>query len=208
MDTKEVIENFILSNGDLNYIGADIEAIYEILYSYSIRPENPKNKAIQLSNVTHLSNSACEQLIRECWSICNDLEEDTENINQVEMPSFKEEVPYINNESNEPVEDIFDSTFIVQNNDYEHNFNTDPFPLNQIPEDKKAGLFHQGVFCPYCRSLDVQFMQNNKKGFSVGKAVGGAMLTGGVGALAGFTGKKGKNQWHCQNCGQTFEKKK
>ncbi|MFS7390765.1 hypothetical protein AB6884_14945 [Carnobacterium maltaromaticum] len=208
MVTKEVIENFILSNGDLNYIGADIEAIYEILYSYSIRPENPKNKASQLSNLTHLSNLACEQLIRECWSICNYLEEETESVNQVEMPSFNEEVPYINNELKEPVEDPFDSEFLVQSTDYEQNFNSVPFQLDQLPEDKKAGLFHQGVFCAYCRSLDVQFMQNNKKVFSVGKAVGGAILTGGVGALAGFAGKKGKNQWHCQNCGKTFSSKK
>lgn len=84
--------------------------------------------------------------------------------------------------------------------------------INQVDpvqvEEKKAGLFHQGVFCPYCRSLDVVFMQNNKKGFSVGKAVGGAALTGGIGTLAGFAGKKGKNQWHCQNCKKTFTSKK
>ena len=74
--------------------------------------------------------------------------------------------------------------------------------------DKKAGLFSSSTYCPHCRSLNVSFMQNNKKGFSVGKAVGGAALTGGIGTLAGFAGKKGKNQWHCQNCGKTFETKK
>ncbi len=35
-------------------------------------------------------------------------------------------------------------------------------------------------------------MQNNRKGFSTGKAIGGAVLTGGVGAIAGFAGKKEK----------------
>lgn len=63
------------------------------------------------------------------------------------------------------------------------------------------------ISCPNCQSTDIQFMQNNKKGFSVGKAVGGAVLTGGVGTLAGFAGKKGKNQWHCTNCGNVFKKK-
>ncbi|HGF8354847.1 TPA: hypothetical protein QFG09_000728 [Enterococcus faecium] len=63
------------------------------------------------------------------------------------------------------------------------------------------------IKCPTCRSTHVQFMQNNKKGFSVGKAVGGAALTGGIGALAGFAGKKGKNQWFCSNCNNTFETK-
>lgn len=77
-----------------------------------------------------------------------------------------------------------------------------------VQTDKKAGLFSSSTYCPHCRSLNVSFMQNNKKGFSVGKAVGGAALTGGIGTLAGFAGKKGKNQWHCQNCGKTFETKK
>lgn len=58
--------------------------------------------------------------------------------------------------------------------------------------------------CPSCNSLDIQFLQNNKKAFSVGKAAGGAILTGGVGVLAGFAGKKGNDQWRCNNCGEMF----
>lgn len=61
------------------------------------------------------------------------------------------------------------------------------------------------VICPNCQSTNVNFMQNNRKNFSVGKAVGGAVLTGGIGTLAGFAGKKGSNQWHCNRCGNTFE---
>ncbi|HAP3885806.1 TPA: hypothetical protein IUU29_002624, partial [Enterococcus faecalis] len=75
--------------------------------------------------------------------------------------------------------------------------------------DKKAGLFHLGVYCPYCKNLNVQYMHNNRKGFSVGKAAGGALLTGGIGTLAGFAGKKGKkNTWRCNNCGCTFKSAK
>ena len=51
-------------------------------------------------------------------------------------------------------------------------------------------------------------MQQDKKGFSVGKALGGAVLSGGVGAVAGFAGKKGKKEWHCKNCGTVFATKK
>lgn len=61
--------------------------------------------------------------------------------------------------------------------------------------------------CPNCSSKDIQFMQNNKKSFSVGKAAAGAALTGGIGTLAGFAGKKGKNQWFCKTCGSIFETK-
>lgn len=63
------------------------------------------------------------------------------------------------------------------------------------------------VKCPKCKSINVVFMDNKRKGFSVGKAVAGGALTGGVGTLAGFAGKKGKDRWHCQDCGHTFEKK-
>lgn len=63
------------------------------------------------------------------------------------------------------------------------------------------------VKCPYCHSTNVEFMQNDRKGFSVGKAAAGAILTGGIGALAGFAGKKGKNQFFCKDCNRTFTHK-
>ena len=71
----------------------------------------------------------------------------------------------------------------------------------------KANFDKNKIACPSCGSVDVDFISNDKKGFSAGKAIGGALLTGGIGALAGFTGKKGKkNNWHCKNCGNTFTK--
>lgn len=72
---------------------------------------------------------------------------------------------------------------------------------------KQRKIEKNAIRCPHCKSTDVAFMQQDKKGFSVGKAAAGAVLTGGVGTLAGFAGKKGKKQWHCQNCGNTFETK-
>lgn len=71
-----------------------------------------------------------------------------------------------------------------------------------VKPDRKA------IKCPNCKSINVDFMGNNRKGFSVGKAVAGGVLTGGVGSIAGFAGKKGKNQWHCRDCGRTFKTKK
>lgn len=78
-----------------------------------------------------------------------------------------------------------------------------PNGFNELSKKSKSNV----LVCPNCKSSDVDFMQNNKKNFSVGKATAGAVLTGGVGALAGFAGKKGKNQWHCKNCGNIFETK-
>nr|DAO56179.1 MAG TPA: transcription factor IIS-like protein [Caudoviricetes sp.] len=79
------------------------------------------------------------------------------------------------------------------------------FRANQ--EKKKQEKKQNIITCPNCKSKDVTFLQQDKKAFSVGKAVGGAVLTGGVGALAGFAGKKGNKQWHCKNCGNFFETK-
>ena len=47
--------------------------------------------------------------------------------------------------------------------------------------------------CSKCKSTNIQVMGNNRKGFSVGKALGGALLTGGIGTLAGFAGKICRN---------------
>lgn len=78
---------------------------------------------------------------------------------------------------------------------------------NLAEAGKQKKIEKNAIKCPHCSSKKVQFMQQNKKGFSVGKAVGGAVLTGGIGTLAGFAGKKGKKQWHCQECGNIFETK-
>nr|WP_236674695.1 hypothetical protein [Enterococcus sp. BWR-S5] len=82
---------------------------------------------------------------------------------------------------------------------------------NSLSQDFKSSSNcndHQSIICPNCNSKDVEFMQNNKKSFSVGKAATGAALIGGVGTLAGFAGKKGNNQWHCKQCGNVFETKR
>lgn len=67
----------------------------------------------------------------------------------------------------------------------------------------------KGVLCcPLCGSTDLQVTGgNNKKDFSLGKAVGGALLVGGVGALAGFLGEgSDKADILCMNCGLKFKK--
>lgn len=59
--------------------------------------------------------------------------------------------------------------------------------------------------CPSCKSTNIQFVENKRKGFSIGKAVGGSLLAGSTGSLAGFAGKKGKKStWHCMDCGHAF----
>lgn len=61
--------------------------------------------------------------------------------------------------------------------------------------------------CPYCGSTNINTLGADKKNFSVGKATAGAILTGGVGLLAGFAGKKtGKTNFVCMNCGKQFQK--
>lgn len=91
---------------------------------------------------------------------------------------------------------MLDVEIIEKNND-----------LNQIPTTSKPQKqeFKKNQ-CPNCGSTSIQFMENNKKNFSVGKAVAGSVLTGGVGTLAGFAGKKGKtDKWFCSECGSVFD---
>ena len=57
------------------------------------------------------------------------------------------------------------------------------------------------LYCPHCGSSQ---LTANKKGFGAGKAVTGALLTGGIGLLAGFIGS-GKVKVTCLKCGRTFD---
>ncbi|MDK7952187.1 hypothetical protein [Lactobacillus paragasseri] len=59
--------------------------------------------------------------------------------------------------------------------------------------------------CPKCHSTNVQAVQKHKKNFSMGKAVAGTVLAGGVGSVAGFAGKNTKKvDMVCMDCGNQF----
>lgn len=85
----------------------------------------------------------------------------------------------------------------------------------RIKAEKKAHaqaviqqLQKEKMKCPRCGSKNIQLAGKHRKGFSVVKAVGGTVLTspiGGIGALAGFTGKQTKkSDWVCLDCGKSF----
>lgn len=68
------------------------------------------------------------------------------------------------------------------------------------------------VKCPKCRGTDIEVLGNKRKGFSVGKALGGMVITQtlhncGLGLLAGFAGKNGKYEVFCKRCGHRFKVK-
>lgn len=62
--------------------------------------------------------------------------------------------------------------------------------------------------CPKCNSLNIAPLGQNKKAFSGGKMVGGALLLGPVGLAAGFLGKKKGYDFYCSECGHVFTVKK
>lgn len=72
---------------------------------------------------------------------------------------------------------------------------------SQNPTAAKAVEEEEKIKCPKCGSTQITA---NKKGFSAGKAVGGALLTGGIGLLAGLHGA-GKIKLTCLKCGHKFE---
>lgn len=63
------------------------------------------------------------------------------------------------------------------------------------------------ICCPKCYGINIQVLGENRKAFSASKAIGGAVLTGGIGLLAGFAGKKGKYDLLCSDCGCRFQAK-
>ena len=65
------------------------------------------------------------------------------------------------------------------------------------------------IRCPRltCRSMNVEPISTKKK-LSLGKALVGGVLLGGIGAAAGLgAGKNGKTTFYCKDCGHTFEVK-
>lgn len=82
----------------------------------------------------------------------------------------------------------------------------DNAPIVPTNKNKKVTKNDKSIItCPKCKSINVQFMQQDKKVFSAKKAVAGTLVIGGP--LVGFLGSKGKKQWHCQDCGSMFETK-
>lgn len=75
--------------------------------------------------------------------------------------------------------------------------------INRAREKAENGI----LCCPYCASENVKPLGADKKNFSVGKAAAGAVLAGGIGALAGLAGKKtGMTDFVCMDCGKQFKR--
>lgn len=69
-------------------------------------------------------------------------------------------------------------------------------PISTISTTSEENLLH----CPKCNSTQ---LSTNKKGFSGGKALTGAVLTGGIGLLAGTIGS-GNVVITCLKCGHKY----
>ena len=76
-------------------------------------------------------------------------------------------------------------------NETEQNQKVAPTYSNDYYHSIKAGLFHLGVYCPYCKTLTSNICIIIVKA-SLWKGCRGALLTGGIGTLAGFAGKRVK----------------
>lgn len=69
----------------------------------------------------------------------------------------------------------------------------------EVKKGRRKGDYD--IKCPRCGSSNIHI---DKKGFSAGNALGGAILLGPLGALAGFGGRKDL-VGTCLNCGKKFE---
>lgn len=66
----------------------------------------------------------------------------------------------------------------------------------------------QGIpYCPKCKSASVQYVERRKQ-LSVGRAVVGGVITGGLGAaVGGVTSKKYNGVMKCLKCGNEWKLK-
>lgn len=72
---------------------------------------------------------------------------------------------------------------------------------NPINDTKPVGADKESLGCPKCKSQELHAEQ---AGFSGGKALAGAVLTGGIGLLAGTIGSK-EVMVTCLKCGNRFK---
>ena len=74
-------------------------------------------------------------------------------------------------------------------------------PINPQWQITTDSLNEEYLCCPKCGSRE---LHSDKKGFSGGQALAGAVLTGGIGLLAGTIGSKNV-QITCLKCGKRFK---
>ena len=71
----------------------------------------------------------------------------------------------------------------------------------KIQKEMFVGYEQEDVIrCPRCKSTQ---LSANKRGFSLGKAAAGGIITGGIGLLGGFIGS-GKVKITCLKCGNSW----
>lgn len=74
-------------------------------------------------------------------------------------------------------------------------------PMNQPPQQVQQPQQEEYLCCPRCGSRE---LHAEHKGFSGGKALAGALITGGIGLLAGTIGSR-DTQITCLKCGKKFK---
>jgi ssDNA-binding Zn-finger/Zn-ribbon topoisomerase 1 len=74
------------------------------------------------------------------------------------------------------------------------------YKRQQVLAEKKAEA-EKPVSCPKCESTQ---LSANKKGFSVGKAIGGALILGPLGLAGGFAGSN-DIKLTCIKCGHNWQ---
>lgn len=124
-------------------------------------------------------------------------------ISQKEFDLQKSKLLASSDQEVESVQDDFD----LKAKKLARTFKLDDSKVDELAQklrDKESK--HKPIFCTYCKSQNVQFIQNKKKGFSFKKFAAGNILGGNTTAatVAGFSGKSGKNEWYCNDCGRTF----
>jgi TM2 domain-containing membrane protein YozV len=164
--------------------------LHDTIRQESKQPEENNSVIINHANIQVVELNAIEKLQFKKFIA----EQSGMNINEVD--NYLESI--LTEEKTELITDFRKSKETeIRNENTNNKFNATFIPtVNVIQDDPSQPS------CPKCRSKQVAY---NKKGFGAGRAIGGALLLGPLGLLAGATAKN-KILLTCLKCGHRWRK--
>lgn len=133
---------------------------------------------------------------------------DAAPLSKIEELKLRKYLAEAGNLSNDEAEKYFQGLSDVEKLEIIQEFRTETAPTKPVHTEsiiREVQVVKESdenaVRCPKCNSTNVTF---NRQGFGVGKAAVGALLTGGIGLLAGGIGKN-KILMTCLKCGKEWK---
>lgn len=161
-----------------------------------------------LSESTPKSQAAEFPAFNTQKSTVPEIEKSDAPLSKIEELKLRKYLAEAGNMSNDEAEAYFKGLSDVEKSEIIEEFRAETAPAKPVHTEsiiREVQVVKESdessVKCPKCHSTNVTF---NRQGFGVGKAAVGALLTGGIGLLAGGIGKN-KILMTCLKCGKQWK---